>query len=77
MTDGPQQGWWTSLFKIVGGAFLGLVIGYCVGVGLACYVIMPNSNLCGLVGVFIAGPIGLIIGALVAWSRLPPPRPRG
>jgi hypothetical protein len=52
------------------GAVFGSVVGYFVGVALGCYVLMPNSNLCGFVGVFITAPIGLVVGALVAAWRM-------
>lgn len=74
MTDTPNGkrpgGCWTSLLGIAVGALLGLVIGYFVGVFFACSVLMPQSNLCGLVGVFITGPIGLLAGALIAAWRM-------
>jgi hypothetical protein len=50
------------------GAVLGLLIGYFGGAFLACEVLMPQSNLCGLVGAFITGPIGLVAGAVMAWK---------
>jgi hypothetical protein len=65
-SDGAQSGWPTSLTRIAGGAFLGWIIACCAG-----------FNLCGVPGVFIMGNIGLVIGALVAWSRLPAQRPPG
>jgi hypothetical protein len=67
--DGAQQpGCLPSMFKMALGALIGAVIGYFVGLGLACFVIMPNSNLCGLFGL-ATGLIGLVIGALVAGLR--------
>jgi hypothetical protein len=65
-----KDGWFIYALGIGIGALLGLVVGYFVGVALACYVLMPNSNLCGLVGVFITGPIGLVAGALIAAWRM-------
>jgi hypothetical protein len=67
---GGKDGWFIYLLGIGVGALVGLVVGYSVGVALACYVLMPNSNLCGLVGVFITGPIGLVAGGLVAAWRM-------
>jgi hypothetical protein len=59
------------MLRIAVGALLGLVIGYFVGVLLACFLLMPNSNLCGLVGVFITGPLGLLVGAAyAAWRTI-------
>jgi hypothetical protein len=48
--------WVTALG--LAGAFLG----YLAGVYLACGLLWPESNLCGLVGVFVAGPLGLLAG---------------
>jgi hypothetical protein len=65
-----KDGWFIYALGLGIGALLGLVVGYFVGVAFACYVLMPDSNLCGLVGVFITGPIGLVAGALVAAWRM-------
>jgi hypothetical protein len=59
---------------ILGSAFLGGVAGYLLGAYLACYWIWPESKLCGLVGAFVKGPIGLIAGGACGWSDS---RPRG
>ncbi|HXY36463.1 MAG TPA: hypothetical protein VEI07_19665 [Planctomycetaceae bacterium] len=60
-----------SMLWIAVGALVGLVIGYLVGVLLACFVLMPNSNLCGFVGVFITGPLGFLVGAAyAAWRTM-------
>jgi hypothetical protein len=44
----------------------GLIVGYSVGapIGIffACMVAAEPTNLCGLVGIFITGPIGALIG---------------
>ncbi len=37
-------------------------LGYWLGAYVACYWLYPGSNLCGLVGVFVTGPIGAIVG---------------
>jgi hypothetical protein len=47
-------------------AFGGLVAGYFVGVFYACSG-ENASNLCGLLGVFITGPIGCIAGVILGW----------
>jgi len=36
-------------------------------VELACDWLIPTSNLCGIYGVFLTGPIGLVIGIVCAW----------
>ena len=53
--------------KILGGAVVGGLIGYLAGVYVACVWLYAGSNLCGLVGVFVTGPIGLLAGAILAW----------
>jgi hypothetical protein len=53
---------------VLGSAFLGGVAGHPLGAYLACYWIWPESNLCGLVGAFVAGPIGFLAGGLGGWA---------
>ncbi len=48
-------------------ALIGAVVGYFIGAYVGCDWLMPESNLCGLVGVFVTGPIGLALGAFVPW----------
>jgi hypothetical protein len=58
---------------IIGGALAGGVIGYWVGAYVMCTWIWPESNLCGLPAVFIAGPIGLVVGGVIAaWQTARP-----
>lgn len=46
---------------VVLGALVGAVVGYTVGVVVACEVFHAGT-LCGLLGVFITGPLGLVGG---------------
>jgi len=55
------------VFLVLLGGLLGLVVGYFVGVELACDWLIPTSNLCGIYGVFLTGPIGFVIGIAGAW----------
>jgi hypothetical protein len=56
------------------GALIGGVVGYFIGVFVACDWLYPNSNLCGIWGVFLTGPIGSLVGAVIGWVRSRPPR---
>lgn len=49
------------------GAFVGLVAGYCVGVYAGCDWLIPDSNLCGIYGVLLTGPVGAIVVGAVVW----------
>jgi hypothetical protein len=49
------------------GGLIGFVVGYFIGVYVACDWLYPTSNLCGIYGVFLTGPIGLLIGVIVSW----------
>jgi hypothetical protein len=51
------------------GVLVGYVLGYFVGAFLGCYVIYPEANLCGLVGVFYTGPVGMVAGGIVAYVK--------
>jgi hypothetical protein len=51
---------------ILVGALVGGFAGYMAGMYLACYLLWPQSNLCGLAGVFITGPVGLVAGGAAA-----------
>ncbi len=54
----------TLLCALVGG-----VAGYFVGVFAGCDWLMPQSNLCGIYGMMLTGPIGLIAGAVVGFLK--------
>jgi hypothetical protein len=49
------------------GALIGFVVRYFIGVYTACDWFYPTSKLCGIYGVFITGPIGLLAGAIGGW----------
>jgi hypothetical protein len=54
--------------SVLGVVLLGLVggfLGYLAGMYLACYLVWPESNLCGLVGVFLTGPLGVVAGIIL------------
>ena len=59
-------------FKILGGALIGMVVGYFIGVYVACDWLYPTSNLCGIYGVFVTAPIGLAGGAACGWIMTRP-----
>lgn len=56
------------IVQILGGSLIGLVAGYFIGVYIACDWLFPTSNLCGIYGVFITGPIGLLVGTIAGWK---------
>ncbi len=58
------------LLKALGGGLLGLVVGELLVTALACVV--PGGNLCGLYGVFIGAPLGLLVGLVIGWRRSAP-----
>jgi hypothetical protein len=47
---------------ILGESFLGYMLGLFVGVYLVCAIPSDPSDRCGLVGLFIVGPIGALMG---------------
>jgi hypothetical protein len=51
---------------IVVGTLVGAFAGYMGAVLVAC-VIFDAGNLCGLIGVFITGPVGSIAGGVAGW----------
>jgi hypothetical protein len=63
----PKQQYSMKLVAIVGGALIGGMAGYFIGVTVACDWLYPSSNLCGIYGVFLTGPIGLASGAIGGW----------
>ena len=60
------------VFLVLFGGLFGFIVGYFAGVELACDWLIPTSNLCGIYGVFLTGPIGLVIGITCAWLTAPP-----
>ena len=57
------------LSKSLSAALIGMVAGYFIGVYLACDWLYPSSNLCGIYGVFVTAPIGLVSGAVCGWLK--------
>ena len=57
----------TRFSAAVAGGLIGAVAGYFVGATVACDWLYPTSNLCGIYGVFITGPLGLLGGAVAGW----------
>lgn len=55
------------------GFLLGGVLGYYLGVVVAC-VVFDAGNLCGLLGVFITGPLGALSGSIAGGLLLRPRR---
>jgi hypothetical protein len=51
--------------RVVAGGLIGGVLGYFIGTFISCYWLYPTSNLCGIIGVFVTGPIGLTAGVVV------------
>ena len=60
-----------KLVAIAAGALIGAVAGYFTGAIVACDWLYPSSNLCGIYGVFLTGPIGLVSGAIGGWLLAP------
>ena len=60
--------------KVLVGGLLGGMVGYYVGAFVACTWLMPTSNLCGLAGAFVTGPIGILAGAVAGWLMARPGR---
>ncbi len=48
---------------------IGGVVGYFLTIFVSCYILYPESNLCGITGWIIGLPAGLIIGMIVAAVR--------
>jgi len=53
---------------MVVGGLVGLGVGYYFGATVACAWLIPTSNLCGIYGVFVTGPIGLVVGMICGWK---------
>lgn len=58
--------------SILVAGFVGAALGYFAGVLVACFLLWPGSNLCGLLGVFVTAPAGSIAAAaLCFWLTRP------
>lgn len=51
--------------RVIAGVGLGAIAGYFAGALLACELLIPASNLCGLVGALVGAPLGGIAGAFI------------
>ena len=54
------------LFLVFLGGVAGYIAGYFADAEVACEWLIPPSNLCGIYGVFLTGPIGFAVGITVA-----------
>jgi heme/copper-type cytochrome/quinol oxidase subunit 1 len=55
------------LLFILAGVIVGYAVGAATGIFFACMVAAEASNLCGLVGIYITGPIGALIGIVAGF----------
>ena len=60
----------TTMFMAVLGAFAA----YLITAAICCYLLMPNSNLCGLPAALFGAPIGFIVGGIAGLRHARPPR---
>jgi len=60
---------------VVIGVLTGGVVGYFVGAYAGCDWLYVGSNLCGIYGLLLTGPIGMVAGAAIAWRASRPSRP--
>jgi hypothetical protein len=58
----------------LGGGLAGAIIGYFAGVVIGCDWLYPTSNLCGIYGALVSGPIGLVLGSILTWRNTRPRR---
>jgi hypothetical protein len=49
------------------------IVGYFIGAYAGCDWLMRDSDLCGIYGLMLTGPVGLIAGAICGW-RISRPR---
>ncbi len=54
-------------------ALFGGIVGYFIGAYAGCDWLMPDSNLCGIYGLMLTGPLGLIVGGVSGWRYSRPP----
>jgi hypothetical protein len=55
------------LLGALAGGLIGFVIGYFIGVYAGCDWLYPTSNLCGMYGMILTGPLGLVAGGIGGW----------
>ena len=56
-----------NVLFILAGVIGGYAVGAPTGIFFACFVAPEPTNLCGLVGTFITGPIGALVGTVAAF----------
>ncbi len=49
-------------------ALLGMAVFFAAGAIVACGLIIPTANLCGIPAAIYGGPLGLLAGAIVGWK---------
>ena len=61
------------LLFVLAGFLGGYSVGAPTGIFFACMLTAEASNLCGLLGIFVTGPIGALIGMVAAFYFSRPP----
>ena len=61
------------LFIVLVAGLIGAIVGYFIGVYAGCDWLYTGSNLCGIYGLMLTGPIGLMIGLVLGWRLSRPP----
>jgi hypothetical protein len=56
-----------KIIAIVTGGLIGAIVGYFIGVYAGCNWLYPTSNLCGIYGMLVTGPVGLVAGTAGVW----------
>ena len=57
------------LLLTIGGGLAGAIAGYAIGVAIGCDWLFPESNLCGIYGALVSGPVGLLLGVTLVWRN--------
>jgi hypothetical protein len=63
----PRTGDDMRALAMIGGGVAGGLLGYMAGYYAACEL-FDGGNLCGLLGVFVTGPLGVVGGGIGGWS---------
>jgi len=55
------------LLPRIAATFAGALLAYYPAEHMSCVMLWPRSNLCGVMSVFLAMPLGFIAGGILGW----------